>query len=411
MLMANVFAQAEALAFGKTPEQVKAEGTPDWLVPHRVFEGNRPSNTILAERLTPETLGKLVALYEHCVFTQGAIWHIDSFDQWGVELGKVLAQRIIPELESTGEAEAGARQFHQHPDPPLSAAEGGRMKLGFDKPLYILPFDHRGSFQTKMFGWKGPLTAEQTAEIAAAKQVIYDGFKAAIAAGVPKEKAGILVDEQFGAAILRDAAANGYTTACPVEKSGQEEFDFRVRRRVRRHIEAFHPTFCKVLVRYNPEGDQALNRRQAARLHRLSEYLHSKSRSRFMFELLVPAEKAQLDRLRGDKKAYDLELRPKLMVEAIEQLQDAEVEPDVWKIEGLDRREDCEKIVAAARRGGRDKVGCIILGRGEDDQKVREWLTAASGPRVSLASRWAGPTFWDPLVAWRGGRDHARRRP
>ena len=99
ILMANVFAQAEALAFGKTPEEVKAEGTPDWLVPHRVFEGNRPSNMILAERLTPETLGKLVALYEHSVFTQGAIWNIDSFDQWGVELGKALAQRIIPELE------------------------------------------------------------------------------------------------------------------------------------------------------------------------------------------------------------------------------------------------------------------------------------------------------------------------
>jgi glucose-6-phosphate isomerase len=103
MLLANVFAQSEALAFGKTPEQVKAEGTPDWLVPHRVFEGNRPSNTILADRLTPEVLGKLVALYEHIVFTQGAIWEVDSFDQWGVELGKVLAQRIIPELESVAE--------------------------------------------------------------------------------------------------------------------------------------------------------------------------------------------------------------------------------------------------------------------------------------------------------------------
>ena len=99
MLLANVFAQSEALAFGKTPEQVKAEGTPDWLLPHRVFEGNRPSNTILADRLTPEVLGKLVALYEHSVFTQGTIWQINSFDQWGVELGKVLAQRIIPELE------------------------------------------------------------------------------------------------------------------------------------------------------------------------------------------------------------------------------------------------------------------------------------------------------------------------
>jgi glucose-6-phosphate isomerase len=103
MLLANVVAQSEALAFGKTAEEVKAEGTPDWLVPHRVFEGNRPSNTIIAERLTPQTLGTLIALYEHIVFTQGAVWGINSFDQWGVELGKVLAQRIIPELESGAE--------------------------------------------------------------------------------------------------------------------------------------------------------------------------------------------------------------------------------------------------------------------------------------------------------------------
>jgi glucose-6-phosphate isomerase len=107
MLLANVFAQGEALAFGKTPEEVRAEGSPDWLVPHRTFEGNRPSNTILLERLTPAALGKLVALYEHIVFTQGAVWHIDSFDQWGVELGKVLALRIIPELDSKAKAELG----------------------------------------------------------------------------------------------------------------------------------------------------------------------------------------------------------------------------------------------------------------------------------------------------------------
>jgi glucose-6-phosphate isomerase len=107
MLVANVFAQTEALAFGKTPEEVKSEGTSAWLVPHRVFEGNRPSNTILAERLTPETLGKLIALYEHSVFTQGVIWNIDSFDQWGVELGKVLAQHIIAELESEREPTLG----------------------------------------------------------------------------------------------------------------------------------------------------------------------------------------------------------------------------------------------------------------------------------------------------------------
>ena len=273
--------------------------------------------------------------------------------------------------------------------------------VGFDKPLYILPFDHRGSFQSKMFGWKGTLTSDQTAQIAATKQVIYDGFKSAVSLGVPKHKAAILVDEQFGSAILRDATSNGYTTACPVEKSGQEEFDFEYGEEFAKHVEAFRPTFCKVLVRYNPEGDPALNARQAARLRRLSEYLHSKSKSRFLFELLVPAEKAQLDQLRGDKKAYDLQLRPRLMVEAIQQLQDARVNPDVWKVEGLDRREDCENIVTAARRGGRDAVGCIILGRGEDDQKVREWLSTASSVPGFIGFAVGRTSFWDPLVAWR----------
>jgi 5-dehydro-2-deoxygluconokinase len=275
--------------------------------------------------------------------------------------------------------------------------------LGFDKQLYILPFDHRGSFQKKMFGWEGELSPQQTAEIAAAKRVIYDAFQAAVHAGVPKEMAGILVDEQFGAAILRDAVAEGYTAACPAEKSGQDEFDFEYDDDFGKHIEAFHPTFCKVLVRYNPEGDQSLNRRQSARLKRLSNYLHSnESPSRFMFELLVPAEKAQLGRFQGDKNAYDRELRPRLMAQTIEQLQDAGVEPDVWKIEGLDRHEDCERIVAAARRGGRNRVGCIILGRGEDDRKVREWLTTASAVPGFVGFAVGRTSFWDPLVDWRG---------
>ncbi len=273
--------------------------------------------------------------------------------------------------------------------------------LGYDNPLYILPFDHRSSFELKMFGWGEDSTPEQTAQIAAAKQVIYDGFKAAIEAGAPKEKAGILVDEQFGAVILRDAAARGYMFAYPVEKSGQEEFEFEYGDDFAKHIEGFNPTFCKVLVRYNPEGDHALNRRQAARLKRLSEYLRDKSRSRFMFELLVPAEHAQLDRVRGDKNAYDVELRPRLMVQAIHELQDAEVEPDVWKVEGLDRREDCEKVVAAARRSDRNKVGCIVLGRGEDDQKVREWLMTASGVPGFIGFAVGRTSFWNPLVDFR----------
>ena len=273
---------------------------------------------------------------------------------------------------------------------------------GFDKPLYILPFDHRGSFQTKMFGWKGALTPEQTAEIAAAKQVIYDGFKAAVRDGVPEQKAGILTDEQFGSAILRDAVAHHYTTACCVEKSGQDEFDFEYGEDFACHIETVRPTFSKVLVRYNAEGDRGLNAKQAARLKRLSDYLHGQSRPLFMFELLVPPEKSQLERLNGDKKTYDFYLRPQLMVQAIEELQDAGVEPDVWKIEGLDRREDCERVVAAARRGGRDRVGCIILGRGEDDRKVHEWLTTAAAVPGFIGFAVGRTSFWDPLVAWRG---------
>jgi myo-inositol catabolism protein IolC len=275
------------------------------------------------------------------------------------------------------------------------------MPRGYDRPLYILPFDHRDSFQTKLFGWQSPLSDAQTAEIAGAKQVIYEGFLAALADGVPREKAGILVDEQFGAAILRDAVSKSIVTACPAEKSGQSEFDFEYGEDFASHIEAFDPTFCKVLVRYNPDGDRPLNERQAARLKRLSDFLAGHGRSRFMFELLVPPEKTQLDRLGGDKKAYDLELRPRLMVKAIQELQDAGVEADIWKVEGLDRRDDCRSIVAAARAGGRDKVGCIILGRGEDDQKVREWLGIAQAVPGFIGFAIGRTVFWNPLVAWR----------
>jgi len=185
-----------------------------------------------------------------------------------------------------------------------------------------------------------------------------------------------------------------------IEKSGQDEFDFEYGEDFAKHIEAFNPTFSKVLVRFNPEGDAAMNTRQTARLKRLSDYLHKTGR-KFMFELLVPAEKAQLERLGGDKKAYDRELRPALMIRAIEALQNAGVEPDVWKIEGLDKREDCVRVVQAARRGGRSEVGCIVLGRGEDDKKVLEWLRAAAGVPGFIGFAVGRTTFWDPLVAWR----------
>ena len=238
------------------------------------------------------------------------------------------------------------------------------------------------------------------AEIVASKQVIYDGFKAAVADNAVRDRAGILVDEAFGAALLRDAAAHGYITCVSTEKSGQDEFDFEYGDDFARHIEAVNPTFAKVLVRYNPEGDPTMNARQAERLRRLSDYL-ARTRRLFMFELLVPPERAQLERLDGSRAAYDRELRPTLMIDTIHALQDAGVEPDVWKIEGLDRREDCEQIVEAARRGGRTTVGCIVLGRGSDEQAVVRWLTVAAGVQGFIGFAVGRTTWLDAVTKWR----------
>lgn len=276
------------------------------------------------------------------------------------------------------------------------------MKLGYDKPLYVLPFDHRHSYGSEVFGFKDPYTPEQTAEVAASKQVVYEGYKLALAAGAPVDKSGILVDEEFGAAVLRDARKNGYHTAMPVEKSGQKEFDFEYGDQFARHIEEFDPTFTKVLVRYNPESDAAISKRQLDRLKRLSDYLHEHNRL-FMFELIVPPEKAQLDKALS-KQAYDTQVRPELMVRSLGDIQAAGIEPDVWKIEGLDNRDDCKKIVAVARQGGRDSVGCIVLGRGESEQKVVEWLEVAAPVPGFIGFAVGRSTFLQTIVDLRAGK-------
>jgi myo-inositol catabolism protein IolC len=268
---------------------------------------------------------------------------------------------------------------------------------GYTRPLYLLPFDHRASYISGLFGWKEPLNAEQIVTVANSKHVIYAGFQQALADGVPKERAGILVDEEFGSAILRDAVSKGYITAVSVEKSGQAEFEFVYGEAFAQHIEAVHPTFAKVLVRYNPEGDAALNVRQASRLSRLSDYLH-RAQTRFMFELQVPPEPVQLEQVAGDRTAYDLQVRPHLMLHAIQALQDAGVEPDVWKVEGLDRQEDAVKVVEAARRGGRNTVGLIILGRGVERERVVHWLQTAAQVPGFIGLAVGRTTFWRPLV-------------
>lgn len=252
------------------------------------------------------------------------------------------------------------------------------MGLGYDNDLYILAFDHRGSF-AKMFGISGrEPTAEETAQIQDAKRLIFEGFQLALEQGASRGAAGVLVDAQYGPTVATEARAAGLNLAMPVEKSGQNEFDFEYGEAFGEKIEEYDPTFSKVLVRYNPDGDRAMNERQTARLKRLTEWLHANDR-KFLFELLVPAEGAQLTAVDGDSERYDVEIRPDLMIRAIRELHEAGVEADIWKIEGIDSREKCQEIATLVRSGGRDSVGCVVLGRGASHTKVEAWLEAAAG--------------------------------
>jgi myo-inositol catabolism protein IolC len=276
------------------------------------------------------------------------------------------------------------------------------MALGYDRPLYILAFDHRGSFQKKMFGISGVPNAEESATIADAKSVIFDGMVKAVSEGTSRESAGVLVDEQFGADIARKAKADGLTLAMPVEKSGQDEFDFDYGDEFGAHIQEFDTNFTKVLVRYNPDGDAGMNTRQTARLKRLSDWLHENDR-KFLFELLVPAEASQLESVGGDTERYDTEVRPDLMLRAIQELQAAGVEPDIWKIEGLDKREDNERIAAQTRSGGRDQVGNVVLGRGANDEKVFHWLRQGAGVPGYIGFAIGRTIWWDSIKGYLAG--------
>jgi myo-inositol catabolism protein IolC len=277
------------------------------------------------------------------------------------------------------------------------------MALGYDGKLYILAFDHRGSFQKKMFGIEGDPTAEQTDTITDAKRLVYEGMELAVERGVDAEAAGVLVDEQFGGDIPRLAHEHGLTLAMPVEKSGQDEFDFEYDDEFGEHIERFDPRFSKVLVRYNPDGDTEMNERQLGRLRELADWLHDHDR-KFLFELLVPAEPAQLESVGGDTDRYDAELRPELMRRAIEAIQDAGVEVDVWKIEGVDRQEDAQMLVDQTRKGeGREKVVSVLLGRGASDEKVDHWLRQAAPVEGMVGFAIGRSIWWDALKGFLDG--------
>ena len=270
------------------------------------------------------------------------------------------------------------------------------MTLGYDKTLYLMAFDHRGSFEQDLFGASEPVSAQVRDGIIAVKQLIFDAHARAVAEGAPRDACGVLVDEEFGAGVARRATADRVPLAMPVEKSGQQEFEFQYGDDFGAHIEAFDPTFAKVLVRYNPDGDAAANRRQTERLARLSHWLRERDR-RFLFELLVPATQDQLDQFGGDQRAYDRELRPDLVVATIAALQDGGVEPDIWKIEGLDSAQACERVVAQAQIDDRDEVKCIVLGRGADEAQVIEWVKI--GAAVDGFDGFAvGRTLWEEAL-------------
>jgi myo-inositol catabolism protein IolC len=240
------------------------------------------------------------------------------------------------------------------------------MALGYDGKLYILAFDHRGSFQKKMFGIQGDPSPEETETIADAKRLIFEGMLEAVARGADPGATGVLVDEQFGSDIPSRSRERGLILAMPVEKSGQDEFDFEYGDDFGAHIEKFDLDFSKVLVRYNPEADADMNERQLARLKQLSDWLHSRER-KFLFELLVPA---------------------------IEAIQNDAIEVDVWKIEGVDEREDAAMLAEQTRSGpGREGVVCVVLGRGASTEKVDHWLQQAA-PVAGFVGFAIGRSIW-----------------
>jgi 5-dehydro-2-deoxygluconokinase len=272
------------------------------------------------------------------------------------------------------------------------------MALGYHGKLYILAFDHRGSFQKKMFGIEGDPTAEETETIADAKHLIYEGMTEAVSRGANAAETGVLVDEQFGSDIPQLARAAGLKLAMPVEKSGQNEFDFEYGAEFGAHIEKYDPDFSKVLVRYNPDDpDTDMNRRQLSRLKELADWLHDHDR-KFLFELLVPATDDQLEKVGGDSDRYDAELRPELMRRAIEEIQSFGCEVDIWKIEGVDERADAEMLAKQARTGpGREGVTCVLLGRGASTTKVEQWLGAASTVDGFIGFAIGRSIWWDAL--------------
>ena len=276
------------------------------------------------------------------------------------------------------------------------------MDVGYEKDLLILPFDHRGTFAKKMPGMAALPEQEQSRRICGLKEIVYEAYKLAVRQGLGKEVSGILVDEQYGSEILIDARKQGFLFALTAEKSAQDEFDFEYGEKYAEHLEKFAPTFVKVLVRYNPDGSPNPNMRQLDRLKKLSDYC-AKSKIKLLFELIVEPTEEQLMDVKGDKRRFDRELRGKLMLRGIKNVHDAGIAPHVWKLEGLEKRDEVAAVAREVRADG-SKSGIIVLGRGETDEKVKEWLLAAAGVEGVIGFAVGRTVFWKPLELYFQGK-------
>jgi 5-dehydro-2-deoxygluconokinase len=273
-----------------------------------------------------------------------------------------------------------------------------------NQQLFILPFDHRASFAEKMFGIEDrEPTVEEAQMIYEYKNIIYHGFRKAVENEmVPSANSAILVDEHFGDQIIQDARTLGYGVCIPTEKSGQDEFDFEYGENFSDHIEKYMPQMVKALIRYNPEGDNALNARQRQRLKKLSDYCHENS-YQFLIEPLVPATTEQLKRVNGNQDRYDDELRADLMVKMVEEMHQDGVTPDIWKIEGFNKKADYEKVVSTFRQKT-PKAFAIVLGRAASDEQVERWLKAGAEVEGVYGFAVGRTIFWQSLIDYKEGK-------
>ncbi|MDP2585572.1 MAG: DUF2090 domain-containing protein [Candidatus Levybacteria bacterium] len=275
--------------------------------------------------------------------------------------------------------------------------------LGYKKNLFILPFDHRFSF-IELFGFTNPnLSFGEKTTITQAKEIIYSAFKNAVSEEIPKEQAAILIDEEYGDKIIRDAINQDYNVILTTEKSGQKEFVFEYEDNFVKHIEKYKPLFVKALIHYNPNDDPLSKMRQQQKLEILSNYCHENS-YKFLLEVIVSPTDSQFKEVNGNKDLYDNDMRPNLTVEVMKELQNVNVEPDIWKIEGMEN-EDSYKIVSLqARKGERNNVGIVILGRSENQEKVEKWIRSGNKIKGIVGFAVGRTAFWKPLTDYKNGK-------